>query len=143
MKVALSAPVALASAPIAAVVNTQVLIHFNESSTFQLINGISHDLQRLFKYFSGTTIFTPFFVPSVSALTIRLALYLIEGASLSLVTFALPVISSLLKPYKLPEVSEQLSLYSIKFYIGIVIPIKSVSSAKVSFISVLQFLNGA
>ena len=40
--------------------NIQFLSHVNESSTLQLINGISNDLQKLLKYFSGTTIFTPF-----------------------------------------------------------------------------------
>ena len=39
---------------------TQFLFHVNESSTLQLINGISNDLQKLPKYFSGTAIFTPF-----------------------------------------------------------------------------------
>ena len=72
----------------------------------QLINGISNDLQKLLKYFNGTAIFTPFFVPLFSVLPIRFALYLNEGALLSLVTFALSTISSLLKSYKLPEVSE-------------------------------------
>ena len=35
-------------------------LKFNESSTLQLINGISNDLQKLLKYFSGTAIYTPF-----------------------------------------------------------------------------------
>ena len=81
-------------------------MHFNESSSLQLINGISNDLQKLLKYFSGTAIFTPFFVPLFSVLPIILALYLNEGALLLLVTSALLTISSLLKPYKLPDVSE-------------------------------------
>ena len=34
--------------------------HDNESSTQQLINGISNDLQKLLKYFSGTAIFALF-----------------------------------------------------------------------------------
>ena len=80
VKVELSAPVALPSAPIAAVVNTQLSIHNNESSALQLINGISNDLQKLLKYFSGTAIFTLFLVPSASVLVIRPALYLNEGA---------------------------------------------------------------
>ena len=41
----------------------QLSIHFNESSILQLINGISNDLQKLVKYFNGTAIFTPFFLP--------------------------------------------------------------------------------
>ena len=72
----------------------------------QLINGISNDLQELLKYFSSTAIFTPFFVPFVSVLLTRFAFYLNEGALLSLVTIALLTILSLLKSYKLPEVSE-------------------------------------
>ena len=63
LKVALSAPVALALAPTAAEVNTQFSIHINESSTLQLINGISNDLQKLLKHFDGTATFIPFFVP--------------------------------------------------------------------------------
>ena len=34
--------------------------HVNESSTLQLINGISNDFQKLLKYLKGTIIFTPF-----------------------------------------------------------------------------------
>ena len=64
--------------------------------TLQLISGISNDLQKLLKYFNGTAIFTPFFVPLFPVLPIRLALYLNEEALLSLVTFALLIISSLL-----------------------------------------------
>ena len=73
-KVALSAPVSLAFATIAAVVNTQFSIHFNESSTLQLINDISNDLQKLLKYFNGTAISTFFFVPLFSVLPIRFGL---------------------------------------------------------------------
>ena len=72
----------------------------------QLIDGISNDLQKLLKYFNVTAIFTPFFVPLIPVLPIRLALCLNEGALSSLVTFALLSISSLLKSHKLPEVSE-------------------------------------
>ena len=102
-KVAPFALIALASVPIAAVVNTQFSIHINESSILQLINGISNDLQKLLKYFSGTAIFIPFFVPFASVSAVRLAFYINKGA---LVTFALLAISSLLKSYKLPEVSD-------------------------------------
>ena len=49
---------------------TQFGFHVNESSTLQLINGISNDLQKLLKYFSGTTILTPFLF------VIKLDLYL-------------------------------------------------------------------
>ena len=82
---------------LAAVVNTQFLIHFSESSIFQLINGISNDLQKLLKYFSGTAIFTPFFVPLFSVAPITLAFYSNEGALLLLVTSALLTTSSLFK----------------------------------------------
>ena len=61
-------------------VSIQFSIQFNESSTLQLINGISNDLQKLLKYFNGTAIFTPFFIPFALVLPIRLALYLNEGA---------------------------------------------------------------
>ena len=84
----------------------------------QLINGISSDFQILLKYFSGTTIFTPFFVPLFSVLPILLALYLNEGALSSLVIFALLATSSLLNLYKLPEVSQQLSLLSPSAFIA-------------------------
>ena len=84
----------------------QFLFRVNESSTLQLINGICNDLQKLLKYFNGTAIFTPFFIPLLSVLPIRFALFLNEGALSSLVISALLIISSLLKFHKLPEVSE-------------------------------------
>ena len=37
---------------------TQSLVQFNSRWILQLINGISNDLQKLLKYFSGTAIFT-------------------------------------------------------------------------------------
>ena len=36
----------------------QSLLQFSSRLIFQLINGISKDLQKLLKYFSGTAIFT-------------------------------------------------------------------------------------
>ena len=63
-----------------------ISIQFNESSILQLINGISNNLQKLLKYFSGTVTFTPFFVPFASVLSIILALYLNERALLSLLS---------------------------------------------------------
>ena len=80
----------------------QFSIHFNEGSILLITN----DLQKLLKYFYGTAIFTPFFLPLFPVLPIRFALYLNEGALSSLVTSALLTISSLLKSHKLPEVSE-------------------------------------
>ena len=40
-----------------AAAKTQCLVHLRFHSTFQLINGISSHLQKLLKYFNGTTIF--------------------------------------------------------------------------------------
>ena len=130
----------------ATLLNPQFSLHVNERSILQLINGLSSDLQKLLKYFSGTTIFTPsfffLFAPSATVLPIRFDLYL-KDVELLLVKLIFSIISSLLNCHKLPEVSEQLSLYTIKLNIGIVILICSASSIKVSFISVLHFLNGA
>ena len=47
-------------AAVPALGNVQFSYHFNQSPTLHLINGISNDLQKLLKYFSGTVIFTPF-----------------------------------------------------------------------------------
>ena len=69
-------------------------MHFNESSSLQLINGISNDLQKLLKYFSGTAIFTPFLFHCFQYYQEDFALYLNEGALLLLVTFSLLTISS-------------------------------------------------
>ena len=82
--------------------------HFNESSTLQLINSISNDLQKLLKYFNGKTTFTFsffLFAPSASVLPVRLALYLNEEALL-IVKLSCTYISSLLNCHRLPEVSE-------------------------------------
>ena len=62
---------------------------------------------------------------------------------LSAVKLLFPSISSHLNCHKLPEASEQLSLYSIELYIGIAILICPASLTKVSFISVLHFSSGA
>ena len=59
--------------------NIKFTYQFNESSTLQLINGISNGLQKLLKYFRGTGIFTPsflLFAPSTTVLPIRFDLYL-------------------------------------------------------------------
>ena len=61
---------------VVAAVSQHVSYNFNESSTLQLINGISNDLQKLLKCFNGTAIFTLVFVPFASVLPIRLALCL-------------------------------------------------------------------
>ena len=52
--------------------NIQFSYHFNESSTLQLINDISNDLQNLLIYVNGTAIFTLFFLPLFSVLPIIL-----------------------------------------------------------------------
>ena len=79
--------------------------HVKKSSTLQLINGISNDLQKLLEYFNGTAIFTPFL------LVIRLDLYLYDdelfGILLaSTVKSTFLSISSLLNYHKRPKVSE-------------------------------------
>ena len=56
--------------------NIQFLFHVNESSTLQLINRISNDLQKLLKYLNGTAIFTPFFLPPFGRAPTRFDLYL-------------------------------------------------------------------
>ena len=97
------------------------------------------------KYYSNilmAQLFLPLlflFAPSASVLPIRFDFYL-KDEELLFVKLIFPIILSLLNRH---EVSEQLSLYSIKLYIGIVILICSASSIKVSLISVLHFLNGA
>ena len=45
---------------------TQYFVHLGFSSTLQLINGISSDLQKLLKYFNYTAIVTFFRSPSAS-----------------------------------------------------------------------------
>ena len=47
-------------AAVPALENIQFSYQSSETSTLQLINGISNDLQKLLKYLSGTTVFTPF-----------------------------------------------------------------------------------
>ena len=79
------------NAAVVAAVSKHLSYHFNESATLQLINGISNDLQKLLKYFNGTAIFIPFFIPLFPVSPIRVALCLNEGA-LPLLTSALLVI---------------------------------------------------
>ena len=64
---------------VAAVPPITIVYQSNEGSTLQLLNGISNDIQKLLKYFNGTAIFTPFFLPSAPILPIILALHLNEG----------------------------------------------------------------
>ena len=90
-------------------------------------------------YFSGTAIFTSLNTPlsvAVSGLK-RLDLYLkdVELAveTLSGFTAFVTADSSLLNYHKILEVSEKLSLYSIKLYIGIIISRLSALSTCSSF----------
>ena len=90
--------------------NIQFLFHDNESSTLQLINGISSDLQKLLNYFNGTAIFTPFFLPPFGMVPIKSDLYL-KDEELSVLTSEISPLfsfgcSSLLNCHRLPEVSE-------------------------------------
>ena len=90
--------------------NIQVLFHVNESSTLQLINCISNDLQKLLKNFNSTAIFTSFFLPSFEIVPIRFDLYLKDDQFSVLTIERFPLFSfacfSLLNCHKLPEVSE-------------------------------------
>ena len=47
-------------AAVPALDNIQFSHHFNESSTLQLIHGITNDLQKVFKCFSGKAVFIRF-----------------------------------------------------------------------------------
>ena len=103
-----------------------------------------------FFIFLVTTVFAPsffLFAQSALVLLIKFDLYFNDEEFSAVILIKAPLLfigcSSLLNYHKLPEVSEQLPLYSIKLYIGIVILIKFASSTKVSLISVLHFLNGA
>ena len=89
----------------------QPSIQFNSRWILQLINCISNDLQKLLRYFNGTTTFV-FFTELFVLLTLsavypaRAALYLndLELSILKLALLAGP--SSLLNCHKLPHVSE-------------------------------------
>ena len=78
-----------------------------------MISGISNDLQKLLKYFSGRTIFTFsffLFAPFALVLPIRFYLYLNDEEFSALILIEAPLLSigcsSLLNCHKLPEVSE-------------------------------------
>ena len=49
---------------------TQLLVQFNPSWILQLINDISNDLQKLLKYFNGTTIFRFLNTPLLSPVSV-------------------------------------------------------------------------
>ena len=85
----------LLSAPAAE--KTQSFIHLSFNSTFQLINDISSDLQKLLKYFNDTAIVGFFkipFAPSTSVFSNHLALYSKDLKLLSLAISALKLVAS-------------------------------------------------
>ena len=51
----------IAKIELSATVDNIQVYNVNDSSILQLINGISNDLPKLFTYFNGAAIFTPFF----------------------------------------------------------------------------------
>ena len=73
-----------------------VNLHVSLNSTFQLINDISTDLQKLLKYFSGTILafFEIPFVPSATVFTNNLALYLKDLKLLVFIISALKLAAS-------------------------------------------------
>ena len=116
--------------------------------TLQLINDISKDIKKLLTFFSRTDIFTPLNTPlsaAVSGLK-KLDPYLKDDES-SVVTLAgFPLFRfclSLLNYHRLSEMSEQLSLYSVKLYICIIISRLSALSTCSSFMWLMHFENGA
>ena len=89
---------------------TQSLLQINSRWILQLINGISKDLQKLLKYFSGTAIFTSLNTPLSSAVSglKKLDLYLKEDEFVVLTIAGAPSLFTgdpwLLNCHKLPEV---------------------------------------
>ena len=86
---------------------TQSLVQFNSRWILQLINGISDDLQKLLKYFSGTAIFTSLNTPPSASSSVlkKCDLYLKddEPAVVTLGGYSLFIFcSSLLNCHKLP-----------------------------------------
>ena len=76
--------------------STQFGSHINQSSTLQLINGFSNNLQKLLKYFTGTANYVPFLS------VIKLDLYLNDEELFEIcwactVKSIVPSISSLFK----------------------------------------------
>ena len=100
------AALAIASFAVSAeLANIQFSIHDKESSTLQLIKGISNDLQKLLKYLNSETILTPFKSSALFVSPTNYDLYL-NDEELTIGTFALFSISSLLNCYKISDVSE-------------------------------------
>ena len=88
----------------------QSSIQFNLRRLLQLINYISSDLQKLLRYFNGTTIlvfFKKLFPSAASAVfPTRVALYLNDSELSVLKSALLAGTSSLLNCHKLPDISE-------------------------------------
>ena len=88
----------------------QYSIEFNLRWTFQFINGISNDLQKLLRYFNGTNIFVFFakLFPSAAFVVFpaRAALYLKDWELPTVKAALLSETSSPLNCYKLSDVSE-------------------------------------
>ena len=90
----------------------QSSVQLSSRWTLQFISGISNDLQKLLKYFNGTTVFvffTKLFVLSLSTsavLPTRAALYLNYWELLIVKSALSTETSSLLNYHKLPNVSE-------------------------------------
>ena len=122
-----------------ALIITQSADQVKISSTLELIKGISRVLQKLLKFFNGTITSASFISPSWLVWPVIFVLILNESVVLVIVkSTILPLLFtagiSLQNCHKLPDVFEQLKLYSIKLYIGITISIYSASFSWVLFI---------
>ena len=129
---------------------TQFLIQLNSGWILQLMKGISSDRQKLLKYLRGTVIFASFntpLSPAAAGFPKMRHLYLddIDLSEVRLLGFPSLVMgnSYLLDCHKLPDMSKELSLYSIKLYIGIFISMFSAVSICSSFKWVMHFANDA
>ena len=103
----------------------------------QLISGISRVLWKVLKYFNGTDIST-FTVPVPSVLFKELYLNWNESESAVLLSC-----SSLQYGRKLPDVFQQILLYYINLFIGIITSRPLALSAWLLFISFKHLLNSA
>ena len=103
----------------------------------QLISGISRVLWKVLKYFNGTDI-SRFTVPVPSISFKKLYLNWNESESAVLLSC-----SSLQYGRKLPDAFQQILLYYINLYIGIITSRPLALSAWLLFISFKHLLNGA
>ena len=102
----------------------------------QLIKGIPRVLQKLLKYFNGTAI-SAFIIPALLVLSKNLDLNF-NDSEFVIVACG----SSLQNWYKPPDVFDKLSLYFLKLYFGITASRYFALSTCVSFILVMQLVNG-